>query len=246
MTDQGLNADVDRQMSALGLLSDYSVSEESSEGDIDTDNSASAKRKTSSKKKIKSRKSGLYKKSSDAVKYPQIWPHSALQYEFVSESVTFMSLDIKMFVAGDLEIILSLKTSAAERLGRLKLLKKMMYFENIYEWKALLKFYAAWVRRIKIGLSNWPGDTSEIETPMLARFPLRSKSFRKENYVKEQDQIWWCSDFNRQQCSFTTSSHQKNVKGHMRQVRHICGACYRADKLKLEHPESSSACPYKK
>ena len=51
-----------------------------------------------------------------------------------------------MFVAGELEIVLSRRISASEKLGRLKLLKKIMYFSNIYEWHALLKFYAAWVR----------------------------------------------------------------------------------------------------
>ena len=30
----------------------------------------------------------------------------------------------------------------------------MMYFANIYGWKALLKFYAAWVRRIEIGYKS--------------------------------------------------------------------------------------------
>ena len=55
--------------------------------------------------KKKTLQSGLYKKSADTVKFPQIWPHSTLQFEFVSESVSFMSLDIKMFVAGELEIV---------------------------------------------------------------------------------------------------------------------------------------------
>ena len=72
-------------------------------------------------------------------------------------------------------MILSKRVSATEELGRLKLQKKMMYFANIYEWKALLKFYAAWVRRIEIGLSQWSDNSAEIETPMLACFPLRNK-----------------------------------------------------------------------
>ena len=44
-----------------------------------------------------------------------------------------MSLDIKMFVAGELEVILCKRIGASEKLGRLKLLKKIMYFANIYE-----------------------------------------------------------------------------------------------------------------
>ena len=155
-----------------------------------------------------------------------------------------MSLDIKMFVAGELEIILSKRIPAAEKIGRLKFLKKIMYFSNIYEWKALLKFYAAWVRRIEIGLNNWSDNSVEIETPMLTRFPFKAKTQSKREYMKEDDQVWWCSDYNQQRCSFSASSHQKSVKGHLRSVKHICSACYRSDKAKLEHPQSSSACPY--
>lgn len=142
-------------MNSLGLQSD-SESEEGSDNESDNDSATCVLRSDSdtSKKPRKSLKSGLYKKSSDTVRFPQIWPHSALQYEYVSESVSFMSLDIKMFVAGELEVVLSKRISASEKLGRLKLLKKIMYFANIYEWKALLKFYAAWVRRIEIGLSQ--------------------------------------------------------------------------------------------
>ena len=175
---------------------------------------------------------------------PQIWPHSAIQYEFVSESVSFMSLDIKILVAGELEIILSKRTPTADKLGRLKFLNKIMCFSNIYEWKALLKFYAAWVRRIEIGLNNWSDNSVEIETPMLTRFPLKAKTQSKKEYMKDDDQVWWCSDYNQQRCSFSTSSHQKSVKGHLRSVKHICSACYRSDKARLEYPQSSSACSY--
>ena len=191
----------------------------------------------------KSKKSGLYNTSSDTVQFPQIWPHSALQFEYVSESVSFMSLDIKMFVAGELEVILSKRVSATEKLGRLKLLKKMMYFANIYEWKALLKFYAAWVRRIEIGLSQWSDNSAEIETPMLACFPLRNKTFSKKEMLRTQDAVWCCPDFNKQSCSLG-ASHQKVIKGQTRAVRHFCSACYRTNKVKLEHPMSSSACPH--
>ena len=30
----------------------------------------------------------------------------------------------------------------------------------------------------------------------------------------------------------------------MRSVRHFCSVCYKNDKVKLEHPKASSACPY--
>ena len=241
----GLNSDVDMQLRALGLQSESSQSESESGNsnndsvqvlDLGSDSQASKKSK-------KSHKSGLYKKSSDTVKFPQIWPHSALQFEYVSESVSFMSLGIKMFVVGDLEVILSKRIGASEKLGRLKLLKKMMYFANIYEWKALLKFYAAWVRGIEIGLSKWSDNSSEIETPMLACFPHKNRNLSRKELPKAQDLVWWCPDYNKQACSLS-SSHQKVIKSQTRSVRHLCSVCYKNDKAKLEHPKASSACPY--
>ena len=163
--------------------------------------------------------------------------------KYVSESVSFMSLDIKMFVAGELEVILSKRVSATEKLGRLKLLKQMMFFANIYERKTLLKFYAAWVRRIENGMNQWSDNSAEIETPMLACFLLRNKTFSKKEMLRTQDAVGWCMDFNKQSCSLG-ASRQKVIKGQTRAVRHFCSACYRTDKVKLEHPMSSSACPH--
>ena len=120
-----LNAEVSEQMSALGLQSESDSSSHDSDCDYDSDSG----HETSSKPKKKTLQSGLYKKPADTVKFPQIWPHSTLQFEFVSESVSFMSLDIKMFVAGELEIILSRRISASEKLGRLKLLKRLCNFQ---------------------------------------------------------------------------------------------------------------------
>lgn len=100
----------------------------------------------------------MTKKASDKVLYPQVWPQSFLQYEFVSEKTKFENLDMKMFVAGELEIILSRTVTSCECKGRLKLLKKIMYYANVYEWKGLLMYYAAWVRRIEMGLNTWSDD----------------------------------------------------------------------------------------
>ena len=137
--------------------------------------------------------------------FPQLWPHTALQYEYVSESVEFMSLDMKMFIAGEIEIVLGTRTPSAEKAGRLKLLRKLMYFANIYEWSALLRFYAAWVRKIEVGLSTWSDDPSEIETPMLARYTLnKNKGINmqvKSSSSRNSEQVWWCPDYNKQQCS---------------------------------------------
>ena len=148
----GLNKGVDKQMSSLGLISSSSSDSDESSGSSFEEHGQhlGLRGKVKGKQSKRSKKSGLFEKSSDAVKFPHVWPHSALQFEFVSDSVSFMSLEPTTFVAGELEIIMSRRIEASEKVDRLKLMKKLMYFASIYECQALLKFYAAWVRSIEI------------------------------------------------------------------------------------------------
>ena len=87
------------------------------------------------------------------------------------------------------------------------------------------------------------GLQDEIETPMLACFPLKNRNLSRKKLPKAQDLVWWCPDYNKQACSLS-SSHQKVIKGQTRSVRHFCSVCYKNGKAKLEHPKASSACPY--
>ena len=72
------------------------LNSDSSSSDSEFDRSDSGHKK-SKKKKKKSKKSGMAKRASDKVKNPQIWPHSKLQYEFVSENK-------KQLTRGDLRL----------------------------------------------------------------------------------------------------------------------------------------------
>ena len=168
----------------------------------------------------------MSKKASDKVKHPQIWPHSVLQYEFVSENVKFKDFDLKMFVAGELEILMT-KISKSEFKGRMRFLKKIVYFASLYDWKRLLQYYAAWFRRIEMGMNSWHDDPSVIESATLL-----SKSYIRKpgtESVSKPDQVWWCADFNNNKCTMQ-SAHNKNLSGRVRFVQHICSACWKADK----------------
>ena len=93
--------------------------------------------------------------ATDHVVNPQIWPQTNLQYEYVSKGVTFQQLDFKLFVAGELEIISSQNIGDKEKKARVALLKKIVYYSSVYHWKALLEFYAAFVRQIESGQRSW-------------------------------------------------------------------------------------------
>ena len=138
---------------------------DSSSSDTSDDSDVSSKHKSRKKHSKKSKKSGMSKKASDKVKFPQTWPHSVLQYEFVSQNVQFKDLTFNMFVAGECEILTSKHISQKEFKGRLRLLKKIVYLTNIHDWKRVLQFFAAWVRRIEMGLSSWRDDSTIIKMP---------------------------------------------------------------------------------
>ena len=69
----------------------------------------------------------------------QLWPQSKLQFEYAGSKINFDDLEFNLFVAGELEMLSSSKISEVERIGRTKLLKRIAYFTELYEWKGLKK-----------------------------------------------------------------------------------------------------------
>lgn len=137
-----------------------------------------------------------------------------------------------------------------EREGRLSLLKKIVYYSNVYEWKAILAFYAAWLRRIELGEKEWDDDPAQIEIPILAKHVLnvskyeknRNHSYTYRNTV-QNERTWFCSQFQKNKCT-ERSNHEGQVKGVKRYLEHICAACWIRSSVKSGHPECSSACPH--
>ena len=108
-------------------------------------------------------KSGLEAKSVDHVLFPQVWPHSVLQDEFVCKDLKFFELNFKQFVAGELEIISNTNTPMPEHEGRLSFLKLLSYHANSsFKNKHILEWYASWVRKIELGQRTWGDDPREL------------------------------------------------------------------------------------
>ena len=144
----------------LALESSDTDSTCSSSNSSSSDSSSSSSTSDSSVKKIKKykskskRKSGIYDKPSDKVVKKQLWPQSKLQYEYAGSKISFEDLEFNLFVAGELEIISGNKISDKEKKGRIKLLKKISYFYELYEWKGIKKLYAHIIRQIENGLAD--------------------------------------------------------------------------------------------
>ena len=119
----------------------------------DSENETKKIKKHNSDKKCK--KSGIFDHPSDEVVQKQLWPQSKLQYEYAGSDVKFDELQFNLFVAGELEIISNKKIDEIEKTGRIKLLKKISYYTELYEWKGRIqKLYAHIIRQIENGLAT--------------------------------------------------------------------------------------------
>ena len=177
--------------------SSNSSSSDSSSSCSSSDNSAKKIKKYKSKSK---RKSGIYDKPSDEVVKKQLWPQSKLQYEYAGSKNSFEDLEFNLFVAGELEIISGNKISDKEKKGRIKLLKKISYFYELYEWKCIKKLYAHIIRQIENGLADWTHDFSEVETPLLIKYvkiEQRGKESDQKKIAKKDEHVFYCPFYQR-------------------------------------------------
>ena len=231
-------------------VSQYSYSDTSSDSEVFY--------KKDGKKKIKS---GIHAKSSDSVRNRQRYPQAHLRFEFAGSDLSFASLDLNLFVAGELEIISDCRTGKVERIGRLNLLKKLMYLSTSYELETLKSYYKGVLREIEMGLKTWRDDFQYVESAVLSKSVPRSKSSSlsstqlkkstskfnskkiNEKSSENEEKVWFCALYQRNKCAHK-SAHTLVVKGKMRYAQHICASCWQKDHKKLEHPESSSACPH--
>ena len=229
--------------------SDISISYDSS----DSSSSAGSEKKKKKKKNNK-KKSGIRAKASETVHFPQKYPQAYLKYEFASSNLSFQSLEMNLFCAGELEIIGSSKIKETERSGRINLLKKIMYLNTSYDFKTLKSYYAACLNEIEMGHKTWRDDFQHIESAILSKHVPKQSQFSKKQQPKSkedattkksEDKTWFCALYNRNKCS-QKSSHTETKFGKFRFAHHICATCLQKDGKKLEHPECSTACPYAK
>lgn len=107
-----------------------------------------------------------------------------------------------------------------------------------------------------MGLKTWLDSTTELESAVLSKHLKPHKNFgyktgfikdarpsSKTNSATDEEKIWFCSLYQKTKCA-NRANHMVVYKGKMRMAMHICATCWLKDKKKLEHPESSTACPH--
>ena len=140
---------------------------------------------------------------------------------------------MKQFVAGELETVLCDNIDNIEKQGRLQLLRKIIYYSNVYSWKGLLAFYAAWLRKIELGQKDWSDDPSCIEVPILTPYvnPKSKFSSSSKKSTPQKEEVWFCTLFNRNRCTNRSSSHSTVIQGQTKTVHHICAVCWKKTEI---------------
>ena len=203
----------------------------------DSEEEESEGKKTSGRK-IKT--SGLFRKTSDDVLRHQEWPHLNLKREYCGKNVGFHDLNMAQFVAGELEIIGACKAET-ERVARTDFLNTLMYDAVKCEWKYILEWYAAWVREIELGNKEWGEDFSRVGNNIMKHSTLSHVHDSPRGAYNDKS-VWFCSNFNREQCN-RDAPHRAKVKGVWRDVVHICAKCYIDSRAENFHSENSAECP---
>ena len=196
--------------------------------------------------------SGVLAKPTDRVLFPQDWPHIALQSDKApGVACTFQDLDHDLFVAGELELISRMSISETEQVGRLRLLKQLMYMGRVYDWQTILRLYSEVVSQIEKGLLTWASQfdptliwaiNSYGFTKSVVKNPTKVVNPKKSMYKARPT---YCKDFQNGSCQSTELKHWGFVNGEKVQVEHICAVCLLKRKEVCQHSESSTECPFK-
>ena len=208
--------------------------------------------------KKKSRKSGINAKSSQKVRSPQRWAHSALQLDFINTEVAFKNIDFAKLVAGEIEIISDPCTSKTERTGRLNLLKDLAYQRaNNADLDTLRSIYATVLRRIEVGRATWKSNFEGIVSQVITSRMSKSRpshgsdkqgqqSHHKKQKVSKslENKTLFCRDYQKNRCTHHDTPHTAEIKGQQVWVHHMCATCWLKNQVQLAHPETSPACQH--
>jgi len=213
------------------------------------------------KDKSKQFQSGVNAKGSDIVKNPQIWAHSALAEDHTESATPFAQLSFRLFVAGEMEIVLEADLPQLERRGRLMLIRKMSYLLGSYDWNVILNVYGTVLRKIERGLATWCSDFDSTIYMILMTGGNKPKSQslssgqKSAGYAKklsapggkktfvDSEKTWYCLEFQHNNCALG-STHQAIRFGKPITVHHICAKCWSRDRKEVPHADTNPICPH--
>jgi len=193
------------------------------------------------------------------VKRRQKFPQAALRPEFLARksSPTFEELQLPLFVAGELEIIIQKLegimqkgSTSKEVLARLQMLRKTAYRADYLDWPVLRSTHEAILRNIENGFAAWDSNFEAVEKQVIersaSRKPPPAVSANKYGGDKtKSDRKWYCGAFNKGECDFTGKKHRQELLGKERTVYHICSSCMTKDSREAPHSALAAECPHR-
>ena len=116
------------------------------------------------KKKLKS---GLTASSSQKVIFDIEWAHHWLGKEFDANPMDYKFISMGHYMMGEAEILLQC-TKPEEFRARLKLMRKLAYWQLKYDWPVSRDIYAAIMRGLETGRETWGFNTRDYEDMLIA------------------------------------------------------------------------------
>ncbi len=85
-------------------------------------------------------------------------------------NIDFDQLDLRLFVAGELEVVTSRDISQMEANCRLNILTDIMCAAGFYEWSAIKRLYVAIVTEVEMGIRCWGMTHLGLNSKYLCHF----------------------------------------------------------------------------
>ena len=168
-------------------------------------------------------------------------------------------LDLRLLVAGELNIALRGNVSSQERLARLQLLEDVVFDAAYYQWSAVLRFHAAVLSEVEAGALAWGQSYARLEQQMLMPFPI-SKSrgekkvdsgesrdrapYKSRDRAPNRERYYYCGEFQGGACA-QNGHHTGLLFGQSVTLHHVCSVCWLNENKKVTgHAASSAECPH--
>ena len=188
-------------------------------------------------------------------KKPELkWPneHLGARYNNYGKSdLKYKQLDLRLLVAGEMNVVMGEDVDQYERMGRMQLLSDVVYNSAHYQWPAVLRFHAAVLTEVENGHMRWGDSYSRLEQQMLMPYP--QTKFKPDKKIlgrgrdgrgkADESRTIYCADYQKDLCRHS-DTHQGQFFGQTVTLHHVCHVCLMQDNKKVSHPSSSTECPH--
>ena len=204
------------------------------------------------KSKTKKIQSGINAKLSSSVQEQLHYPHFSLGQVsgFIGLNIQFHQLTFEQFIAGELETIHTCENTV-EREGRIDLLHRITqwFLRANVSWPQIRNTYAHILQKVENREISWNADWDRFERHIYDRvINASTKTERaRANTTKgtKPEFAWFCKEYQKLEGCPKDAPHPGRIGNQVRQLHHICAACWIKEKQKRTHPECSNECPHK-